>query len=204
MYAHHFHDGAAIVVYETLSVELFTHAQTVNLKIDLMHWFHFFLNRCLIYFGVLEQRKFSFLEYCFKIYAVICPKIAVRAKQAKLFGTKPHLCKSLVTFDMRSLCFWNKSDKSCKYPAKIFVCMSIFGTSFSLLFLCVSRKMHRPTVSASAVNLLHPKSRKRTLEETLLITDLQIGVCNQKYFFLVLNQNICSFEHHTTYAKLEE
>ena len=41
------------------------------------------------------------------------------------------------------------------------------GVSFSLLFLCASRKTHRQTVSASAVNLLRQKRKKRTLAETL-------------------------------------
>ena len=97
-----------------------------------------------------------------------------------------------MTFDMRSHRFLNKSDTSWKYPAKIFVCRSIFyrntiywsviikvnwspqipahkedGVSFSLLFLCVSRKTHRQTVSASAVNLLRQKRKKRTLAKTL-------------------------------------
>ena len=86
--------------------------------------------------------------------------------------------------------FWNKSDASWKYPAKIFVRRSIFlrkniyrsviievnlkssisahkddRISFSLLFLCASWKMHRQIVSVSAVNLL---PQKRTLAETLL------------------------------------
>ena len=39
--------------------------------------------------------------------------------------------------------------------------------AFSLLFLCASRKTHRHTVSASAVNLLRQKRKKRTLAETL-------------------------------------
>ena len=38
---------------------------------------------------------------------------------------------------------------------------------FSPLFLCASRKTHRQTVSASAVNLLRQKRKKRTLPETL-------------------------------------
>ena len=42
------------------------------------------------------------------------------------------------------------------------------GVSFSMLFLCASRKTHRQTVSASAINLLHQKRKKRTLVETLL------------------------------------
>ena len=37
--AHQFHEGAAIVVS---TVERFTRMQTINLKIDVMHWFHFF------------------------------------------------------------------------------------------------------------------------------------------------------------------
>ena len=93
-----------------------------------------------------------------------------------------------MTFDMRSRRFWNESDTSWKYPAKIFVRGSIFhrntiyrsviievnwspqisahkedGVSFSLLFLCASRKTHRQTVIASAVNLLRQKRNKRTL-----------------------------------------
>ena len=77
---------------------------------------------------------------------------------------------------------------SWNYPAKIFVRMSIFDrnniyrgfnikvqisahkdgrVSFSLLFLCASRKTHRQTVSASAVNLLRQKRKKHTLAETL-------------------------------------
>ena len=36
----------------------------------------------LVYWS--EQRKFPFLEYCFKIYAVKVPKIALRAKQAQI------------------------------------------------------------------------------------------------------------------------
>ena len=41
------------------------------------------------------------------------------------------------------------------------------GVLFSMLFLCASRKRHRQTVSASAVNWLHQKRKKRTLAETL-------------------------------------
>ena len=95
-----------------------------------------------------------------------------------------------MTFDMRSRRFWNKSNTSWKYPAKIFVRRSIFHrntiyrgviievnwspqisahkedeVSFSPLFLCASRKTHRQTVSASAVNLLR---QKHNLAETLI------------------------------------
>ena len=41
--------------------------------------------------------------------------------------------------------------------------------SFSLLFLCAPRKTHRQTVSASAINLLRQKRKKRTLAETLVL-----------------------------------
>ena len=140
-----------------------------------------------------------------------------------------------MTFDMRSRRFWNKSDTSWKYPAKIFVHRSIFhrntiyrsviievnwslqisahkedGVLFSLLFLCASRKTHRQTVSASAVNLLRQKRKKGTLAETLkknwgfqvrvLVqwilsshhsSGLKLRVCNRKIIFLFLIQNIC-------------
>ena len=99
-----------------------------------------------------------------------------------------------MTFDMRSRRFWNKSDTSWKYPAKIFVRRSIFhrntiyrsviievnwspqisahkedGVSFSLLVSSASRK----TVSASAVNLLRRKRKKRTLAETLIFDPIE-------------------------------
>ena len=91
-----------------------------------------------------------------------------------------------MTFDMRSRRFWNKSDTSWKYPAKIFVRRSIFhrNTIYRSVIIevnwspqiaahkedvCASRKTHRQTVSASAVNLLRQKRKKRTLAETLLL-----------------------------------
>ena len=43
----------------------------------------------LIYFGVFEERKLSFLDYFFEIYAVYCPKIAVKGKQAKIIWNEP-------------------------------------------------------------------------------------------------------------------
>ena len=51
---------------------------------------------------------------------------------------------------------------------KLEVLRSGDGASFSLLFLCASRKTHRQTVSASAVNLLRQKRKKHALAETLL------------------------------------
>ena len=89
------------------------------------------------------------------------------------------MCESPVTFDMLSRHIKNKTDTSRKYPAKVFVRRSILhlrtiyrstiidgnltsslisdneGDSFDLpAFLY---KMHRPTVSESAVNLMCKK-----------------------------------------------
>ena len=50
---------------------------------------------------VFEQRKLSFLDYFFQNLCCIMPR---ERHKRKLFGTKPHLCESLMTFDMRSRC----------------------------------------------------------------------------------------------------
>ena len=75
----------------------------------------------------MEQRKLPFLDYFFKIYAVWCPKIAVKAKQAKIIWNETQSMRIAKDFwHAQSSFFLNKSDTSWKYPTKIFVCMSIF------------------------------------------------------------------------------
>ena len=50
------------------------------------------------------------------------------------------------------------------------------GVSFSLLFLCASRKTHRQTVGALAVNLLRQKRKKPTLAETLHLGCIRVKI----------------------------
>ena len=82
--AHQFHYG--------LTVERFTHAQTVSLKIDVMHWFHFFLNRCLIHFGVLEQRKLSFLDYFLHNLCCIMPQNSSKGETSENYLERNPIC----------------------------------------------------------------------------------------------------------------
>ena len=74
-----------------------------------------------------DKENFAFLDYFFKFYAVWCPKKAVRAKQAKIIWNEtPSVQIANDFWHAQSLFFLNKSDTSWKYPAKIFVRMSIF------------------------------------------------------------------------------
>ena len=73
--------------------------------------------------------------------------------------------------------------------------------SFSLLFLCAPRKTHRQTVSASAINLLCQKRKKRTLAETLKVDSVvkkyEGGYCPS----LRWNVNKCASDvvHHNQF-----
>ena len=75
------------------------------------------------------------------------------------------------------------------------------GVSFSLLFLCASRKTHRQTVSASEVNLLRQKRKKRTLAETLQ-SYLEAG---ERYSIVIMSDVLtCSCKIQTSRSVLTQ
>ena len=186
--AHQFHYGEPLL-FNSWALYPCADGQSKNRRDALVS---FLLNLLSYIFWCIWAKKTFFSRLLFLNLCCIMPQNSSESEnKPKLFGTKPHLCESQMTFDMHSRRFWNKSDTSWKYPAKISVRRSIFhrntiyrsvievnwspqisahkedGVSFSLLFLCVLRKTYRQTVSASAANLLRQKRKKRTLAETL-------------------------------------
>ena len=96
-----------------------------------------------------------------------------------LTETKLITCESPTTLDMRSRRIRHGNTQQRCLCASSFCIREVFiealssrnfqsRTEFrSHSFLAASRKTHRPNVSASAVNLLRQKRKKRTLAETL-------------------------------------
>ena len=98
-----------------------------------------------------------------------------------LTETKLITCESPTTLDMRSRRIRHGNTQQRCLCASSICIREVFiealssrnfqsRTEFrSRSFLVASRKTHRPNVSASAVNLLRQKRKKRTLAETLTI-----------------------------------
>ena len=115
---------------------------------------------------------------CISMKRSVCDKHAPYRKI--LTETKLITCESPTTLDMRSRRIRHGNTQQRCLCASSFCIREVFiealssrnfqsRTEFcSRSFLVASQKTHRPNVSASAVNLLRQKRKKRTLAETLI------------------------------------
>ena len=117
---------------------------------------------------------------CISIKRSVCDMHAPYRKI--LTETKLITCESPTTLEMRSRRIRHGNTQQRCLCASSFCIREVFIEALSSRnfqsrpqfrsrsFLVASRKTHRPKVSASAVNLLRQKRKKRTLAETLHMT----------------------------------